>query len=324
MSVHVILGEDRYLIETTTRQLCEQVGFDRDDFGVTYYSLLDYRIQDLIQDANTTSLFASQKTIIATDAYFLTGKRMKQTFEGEHQLAELEQYLQYPNPQTQLVLIVPVEKFDERKKVVKLLKQKATIHLAHPYNDKQIHQWLERELQGRQLEFEATAKQSLLMRCDFQLEMLVHELDKYQLFAKGSRYTLTDVELLTPDNLHSDIFQFIDALLLKKLSAAQQQLAKYLQEGEDVFGVIALVATQLKLILQARALHESGLSQQAIATRLGIHPYRAKIALEKSRQHAPALVMKTLTGLIELDVQIKQGTIEKNLGFELFMIRFCA
>ncbi|MGL4953670.1 MAG: DNA polymerase III subunit delta [Culicoidibacterales bacterium] len=324
MSVHVILGEDRYLIETTIQQLCEKSGMDRDDFGVTHYSLLDTRIQDVIQDANTTSLFASQKIIIATDAYFLTAKRMKQTFDGEHKIAEFERYLQYQNPQAQIILIVPAEKFDERKKVVKLLKQQANIHLAHPYNNKQIHQWLEQELHIRQLDFEATAKQAVLMRCDFQLEMLVHELNKYQLFGKGARYTLADVEVLTPDNLQSDVFQFIDALLLKKLTVAQQQLAKYLQEGEDVFGVMALVSTQLKLMLQAWALHGSGLSQQAIATRLAIHPYRAKIALEKSRQHAPALVMQTLTGLIELDVQIKQGEIEKNLGFELFMIRFCA
>ncbi|MGL4624753.1 MAG: DNA polymerase III subunit delta [Culicoidibacterales bacterium] len=323
MSVHIILGEDRYLTETTITTLCQQAGLARDDFGVMQGSLLEQSLQDIIQDANTTSLFAERKVIIARDAYCFTGKRVKQTFDGEHQLAVLERYLQHPNPETVLIFVVPAEKFDERKKVVKALKQLATVHLAQPLNDKQLHSWLEQQLINRQLQFEAIAKQALLTRCDFQLEMLVHELDKYQLYGKQERYTVGDVEMLTPDNLQSDIFQFIDALLLKKFFLAQKQLDKYLQEGEDVFGVIALVANQLKLLLQVKALHDSGLNPQTIASRLGVHPYRVKLALEKSRQHAPQLVMQTLTALTELDVQVKQGQMDKKLGFELFMIRFC-
>lgn len=323
MSVHVILGEDRYLTETTLTTVCQQAGMTRDDLGVMQCSLLEQSIQDVIQDANTTSLFAEQKVIIARDAYCFTAKRMKQTFEGDHRLVALEQYLEYPNPQTTLIFVVPTEKFDERKKVTKLLKQKATLHLAHPFNDKQLHAWLEQQLVARQLQFEAIAKQTLLNRCDFQLEMLVHELDKYQLFGQKARYTIADVELLTPDNLQSDIFQFIDALLLKKFFLAEKQLVKYLEEGEDVFGVIALVATQLKLLLQVKALFDSGLNQQTIASRLGVHPYRVKLALEKARQHSPQLIMKTVTALTELDVQVKQGKIDKKLGFDLFMIRFC-
>lgn len=323
MSVHIILGEDRYLIESTIQQLCQQVGLQRDDFGVEKYSLLEYRLQDVLQDAQTTSLFAQTKVILALDAYFLTSKRMKQTFEGEHNLQVLDQYLQHPNPLTQLVFIVPNEKFDERKKIVKLLKQKAIIHLAQPFNDKQLMQWLDTQLQGRMMQFDAMSKQELLRRCDFQLEMLANELEKYQLYGKSTGYQLEDVELLTPDNLQSDIFQFIDALLLKKFFLAQQQLGKYLDEGEDVFGVIALVSGQLKLILQAKALQDAGLSPQSIASRLNIHPYRVKLALEKVRKHNPQLIIQTISALLQLDYQIKQGNIDKNIGFDLLIIKFC-
>lgn len=322
MPVHVILGEERYLQETTTLMLCQQFGVE-DELSTVHYSLLEHPIQTLIADANTTSLFSSHKIIIGTHAYFLTGKKMKQTFDGDHQVQVLEQYVEYPNSQTLLILIVPTDKFDERKKVVKLLKQKATIHYAQPLQEKQLVQWVDQQCQVRAIQFEASAKQALIQRCDAQLEMLANELDKYATYGKQGRYDYDDVMLLTPDNLKSDVFLFIDALLMKRFFVAEQQYKKYLAEGEDVFGMIALISGQLKLILQAQLLLDSGLSQQAIATRLSIHPYRVKIALQKSRQYHSSLVQQTLLSLLALDVDIKQGKMDKNYGFELFMIRFC-
>ncbi|MBC6499777.1 hypothetical protein H7R52_18095 [Weissella confusa] len=69
-----------------------------------------------------------RRVVIIDDAYFLTGENPRTKLE--HHVEDLLAYIEHPEPQTVLVIFAPYEKLDSRKKVVKLLKEKAQQDVA--------------------------------------------------------------------------------------------------------------------------------------------------------------------------------------------------
>ena len=86
--------------------------------------------------------------------------------------------------------------------------------------------------------------------------------------------------------------------------------------------LIALIASQIRLILNAKILKSNNMSEEKIASTLKEHPYRIKLALENSRLITEKEAYKLLNLLFKLDLKIKTGQIDKYRGLESFLLNF--
>ena len=123
--VYVLYGKISYLIEKNINKIIEQYN----DNDVIKYDLEQDSLTKIINDANSVSLFSDKKTIIVYNSYIFTGSTKKNI---EHNIEDLELYLNNINEDTVLVFVVENEKLDERKKITKLVKK---VGIIKEYND---------------------------------------------------------------------------------------------------------------------------------------------------------------------------------------------
>ena len=84
--------------------------------------------------------------------------------------------------------------------------------------------------------------------------------------------------------------------------------------------IIVMLANQFRIIYQAKEMYKKGYTENDIASILGVHPYRIKLALNKAREYSSKSLLIYLKKLSNLDILIKTGDINKEIGLELFII----
>ena len=138
-NIYVIYGTDYDLIKRKIDGLKENI------IDVVKYNLLETNIKELLDDASCISLFGDKKVIIGENATFLTSEAK----DINHDINYLEKYINYPVHDNILILYVISEKLDERKKIVKLLKEKCNIVNVLPVDDKNINNFVLNEFKIR-------------------------------------------------------------------------------------------------------------------------------------------------------------------------------
>ena len=81
-----------------------------------------------------------------------------------------------------------------------------------------------------------------------------------------------------------------------------------------------MIANQFRLLLQTKIMISNNINEGDIAKYLKVHPYRIKLAHQKSNRLSIDILKKYLSDLGELDYKIKSGITNKNSALELFFI----
>ncbi len=310
---YVFYGTEDFLIKKEINKLKEKYSID--DISVNTYDLENTNIEEIIDDASTVSLFSENKMILCENAYIFTGTTNKKL--PEQNMKVLEEYLENENENTILVFVINKEKLDERKKVVKSLKQKKQIQEFNKLNN--IDEFITKEFSP----YKISKKDITLLkdRVGDNLNLLHQEINKIKLYKDDDlEITEKDIYDLTTKNIDTDIFNLIENIVMKNKAPALESYKEMVKLGEEPIKIIIMLANQFRLIYQARNLYKKGYSEKDISSMLGIHPYRIKLALTKGSKFQDDTLLLYLEKLSELDISIKSGNIDKDLGLELFIL----
>ena len=227
-----------------------------------------------------------------------------------------------PLESTVLVFFAPYEKLDETEKVTKQLKKTATIINVQQLNEKEVRQYLMNTLENSSIKMERNAIDLFLRLTDLDLSKMMRELQKLILYGQNQQQiTVREVEQLVPKTLEHNIFDMTQYILKGKTEQALRLYEDLVMQGEETIKINAILLSQLRLFLQAKFLVKIGYQQANIAETLKIHPYRVKLAMQEVRKFDEQLLVQLFDQLVEMDYQIKTGQIEKELSFQLFVLR---
>ena len=95
------------------------------DIDVIKYDLENTRLEDIIEDALSISLFSNKKLIIVDNAYIFTGTTNKKLIEQNIDI--LKEYINNGYFNNIIIFTILKEKLDERKNIVKLIKEKGIV-----------------------------------------------------------------------------------------------------------------------------------------------------------------------------------------------------
>lgn len=153
----------------------------------------------------------------------------------------------------------------------------------------------------------------------YELHQEIEKLKQY----KDTDKTITkdDIINVTVKNVDVDIFNLIDNIISKRKDLALESYNEMLKDGEEPIKIIIMLANQFRIMYQARNLYKKGYSEKDIATLLKVHPYRIKLALNKSSKFSDDVILKYLEMLADLDINIKTGKISKEMCLELFILK---
>lgn len=309
--IYLLYGTENYLIKKEINKILETNSIE--EINISEYNLEIDSFKDIIEDANTISLFADKKVIIVNNSYIFTGKSIKSDNDPELFL----DYFKNINPDSILIFTIETEKLDERKKLVKEIKKIGTVKDFNKTND--LTNVIKEMFGVYNVSFQDI--RFMIDRCGNNLDILNQEINKIKIYKNEDKnVTLEDIINLTTKNIDIDIFNFVDTIVNKNKEKALETYKEMLVNGEEPIKILVILANQFRIIYQAKELYQKGYNGSDIATMIGIHPYRIKLALEKARNYDSKILLKYLEQLADLDYDIKVGNIDSSLGLELFIL----
>ena len=308
--IYVLYGKIDYLIEKNLKNIINDSHIE----DIIKYDLETDSLTKILNDANSISIFSEKKIIIVYNSYIFTGSTKK----GIEQNVELlEAYLNNINEDTTIIFIVNNEKLDERKKITKLIKK---VGLVKEYNDVDTISVVKNLFDDYTISNDLI--KYLIERVGDNLPLLHTEIEKIKIY-KNSDKTITkeDINNLTVKSLEVNNFKLIDAIITKNKTLAYELYNERIKLNEEPIAIIIAIANQIRIMYQVKQLYLNGYTENNIAKLLNIHPYRVKLAAQNSRKYDEHILIDYLKQLSDLDINIKNGNIDKNLGLELFILK---
>ena len=316
-NITLIYGLESFLIDEEIKKLSHH--FLETDGPINQYNLTETSITDLLMDASTVSLLEPKKVIIGYEALFMTGSTRKVNIN--HDLDALAQYIDNPNPNTLIILVVASEHLDERKKIVKIFKNKRLTLEKNKLNDYDLKTYIKNIFLAEHFKIDNHVIQLLLNRVGDNLYILNSECDKLLLYKWDEKQIdEEDVLNITTKGLDNDIFCLVDAIVKNDIKQSLEIYHSLLKLGEEPIKIIVLLANQFRLMYQTKRLYQMGYSEHDTALKLSVHPYRIKLAAKQSYQYSQEALLNLLSSLGELDMLIKTGKVDKNIGLEMFIL----
>ena len=148
------------------------------------------------------------------------------------------------------------------------------------------------------------------------------ELQKLYLYALETKtITRGAVQELVPKSLEHNVFDLTNEVLSGNSEKAVQLYEDLLLQGEETIKLNAILLNQIRLFLQTKILAKMGYQQANIADTLKVHPYRVKLALQQVRRFELSRLERLYDELVENDYEVKTGQAEKELNFQLFILK---
>ncbi|MGH7409592.1 MAG: DNA polymerase III subunit delta, partial [Candidatus Methylomirabilis sp.] len=261
-AVYCLYGEDDYRREQTLKQLLDALLPE----GARVLNLDQIRPGE----AETGSILGSAKT-----PPFLSARRVV-LVRGTDALSRSQQeellaYLDDPSPTTCLVL--NGTRLDLRTRLAAALQKKGMLLRFDRLGGDSVKESLQGAARSRGKQISQEAIELLLALAGDDLRQSISGVEKATLFV-GEREEIgpQDIEALVGETRARSIFQLTDAVGARDLEVALRCLISLLENGEEPLPILGMLARQIRLLFQAKALHERGATSSEMARTLGLPP----------------------------------------------------
>ncbi|MEF2247284.1 MULTISPECIES: DNA polymerase III subunit delta [unclassified Paenibacillus] len=320
--IYVLVGQDRYRMAQFVDYISNAMfQTEEREMGIVKFDTAETPLEDIVLEAESLPFLLERKLIVVRDAVVLTGGSGKEGSKIEHRPDSMLRYLEQPLESSVIVFVVQAEKLDERRKLVKLLKERQSVIPFYELDGAQMKQWIIKRAQEQGRSMTEQAAELLQARVGNNMQQLSQEVDKLCLHA-GSEGAIDEetVGMLTSVTIEEDVFALVDAIAELRIENALRLYRNLLVRREEPIKIVALIVRQIRMMLQIKELEKHHYSPQQMAGQIGQHPYAVKLASEKGRKFTIDRLAGILASLAELDYKMKTGLIDKALGVELFLL----
>ena len=313
-NIYLIYGTEEYLIKKELSKIIDKSNINIDN--IIRYNLNEENISKVIDEASTISMFEDIKFIICENCSFLTGSNKK---EIDHDIDSLVKYINNPFSDVYLVFIVNEEKLDDRKKVVKELKKLSNVIECKKLESHDLNNYIYKYFKDNGYNIEMNLVRLIIDKVKYDLANIINECDKLMLYKDTDKnITKEDIDNIIIETMEDNIFELTNSIMQKDVKKSIKIYKDLLLKGEEPIKLIVMIANQFRLILQVKLMVKNGYNQIDMANVIKEHPYRVKLAL--SSNYTEKELIDNIKKLYKLDYDIKTGNVDKNFGFELFLL----
>jgi DNA polymerase-3 subunit delta len=333
-SVYLFLGQEGY-----QRRLCKDAllqralpGESRAE-GVTQTDLEDCTLADIIDDARSLSLFASERVIWVGSAELALPRRLaaasSEDDSGKPPQSALARYLKAPTPGT--VIVFECSRYDfngddkpkmERvEKFFSAIREVVEFRQFTPEASRFLAQQLAKQFQLRIAGAELAA---LLDSVAGDANQLASEIEKLSLYAGSQRaVTLGDVRALVPNSSQSTIFALVNALGKRDRAAALKSLDILVREGEYLPLALTFLSNLFRLALAAKESRITSAQQaQTFFQQLGVRIWRerAEQVVTTAGAFSQEHLRQAILAIYETDKKFREGYKDDHLIMETLIL----
>lgn len=304
-NVYLITGSNDSVINNTVSDILKQVNCD--DNNKIIYNLKENTISDVIEEANTVSLFRSNKVILVYSSSI-------DKLDDE----ELIMYLNNYNKDVYLIFIV--EKSDARKKIVKLINEKG-ISIDSDNVDKSYNKnYVVSYLKDNGYKMNSNVIECFLSRVSDNIDDIRNELDKLFIYKLDDKnISLDDVKLITYDNTDNIIYEFTNALLEKDENKAVSMYHSFIDSNMAIDYILASIYNSYRTLYQIKELNKNN-SIRDISKTIGKKEYYVEKMLYRSMNYNDNELLDIIHTLAMIDKNYKSGLCNPVMEVELFIL----
>ncbi|MDF2607120.1 MAG: putative polymerase delta subunit [Bacillales bacterium] len=321
-NIILLYGLENYIINERINFYTNKFLSDEDkEFNLITYDMQETSIEVAIEDAETMPFFGDYKVIILRNSKFLTGEKHK----IEQNLDLLISYIENPSPYTILIIETPNEKLDERKKVVKRIKELAKVHECNQLSIHELEKWILSECQRNGVNISTDTINNIIDRVGQNITMIRNELQKCFLFLHNDKEKeITDklINELMSRSLEDNVFVLTDYITAYKVTDALQALSDLRKQNIEAQIIVGVLASHLRLLLQVKTLMEKGYAQNQLMNMLNLKPFRLKKAMQIVQTKKLDELKLWLMKLSEVDMGVKRGPSSPYSYLELYILSF--
>jgi DNA polymerase-3 subunit delta len=186
---------------------------------------------------------------------------------------------------------------------------RATVETFELLTDGQRRKWISDEVKRRSGRIEPAAIEALARRSSSDLWRVHHSLDQLLAYAGNRAVTELDVATLVSAPEVTDMFALTDAVGHQQPGVALRLLEREIGAGTHPLAIVSLLANHVATLRSVQRV-SGQVAPAGIASRLGIHPYVVKKALEQSRRFSPERLSAWHHRLVQIDMTLKQSPLD--------------
>ena len=280
--------------------------------NVIVFDATDDEQQDVFNEMDTISIFDDDKMIVIENATFLSSKDTTKY--------DIKGFIDRSTNDESVILVFccPSDKLDTRKKAVKALISKSTVYPCIALDEKSLPGYINEELKKLNLKMDRDAIKWFSARAGFDALRIEQELIKFKTF--NDHITLKDVQDLMVCEPLNDVFKMVDALFERNALRLLAYYRNFRKLNMEPVAINGLLSGQIRFLFQVRVLMDQGNSKEEIAKRLKAHPYRVQINMQRAYNFTSDELLEELSILAKLDQDMKMGLVDKDEGFEQFIL----
>ena len=270
--------------------------------NVVYINYDDSNIDNVLDECAYFSLLNDEKIVIVKN------------FKLNAASKPLEKYLENPNLNTKLILVV--DGIDKRNSIYKKIKEKGTIIEIAELKPNELTTKINNYCKNKGISIDYVSVNKLIEYNLNNYDLILNEIDKLGIIA--NKITESILEEYSSKLNGEDTFGLCDAITSKNYKSIEELLEKFMIEKMEVIPLVALLAGQYRIIYATKELN---MSNDLIATKLNIHPYRVKLARDKAHLYTKDEIKDILLWLCELDKNLKSLNVNQYTLLKEFLIR---
>lgn len=316
-------GKEQYLIRWAINSLVElYVNKGTKDLDFSKLDAKQVTLDDIVKQCETLPFLSRKRILLIEEFPPLVGEKGKGFPEEEED--QLTDYLL--NLPDTCLLIFTGRKADKRRKLYKTINECGACYEFDSLDEAQLKKFIEKRLRkaGKWAKPERIREWILMTgyydkESGYTLDHLQQDIERVIALSDGEEISRKDLADGVAGNTETYVFHMIDALSAKKKEEAFSLLHNLLYSGESMQKILALVCSQLELMLMVKELKEEGVALQTMQERLGIHEFRIKKAINFATSFTVKQLQRSLLAAYQVDHSMKSGLMDAKLAMELLI-----
>lgn len=318
-----LFGKEGYLIQWAVSAIVEkyispavkELDFSKIDGG-------SFAVETLISQCETLPMLSEKRIVLVEDFPVLAGNKARGFSEEDE--AELTEYLKtFPES---CLLIFTGETADKRRKLYKTIGSTGACYEFSALDEKSLKSFIDKRLK-RSGKF---AKPSIISKwialsgyydkeTDYTIYNLENDIRKVIAFSDGEEIVWNDIAETSSGNIETYVFSMIDALSENRKGEAFRLLHNLLFSGEKEYKLLALICSQLEVILMTKELADEGRSFEEMKGLIDVHEFRIRRAIPLAGRYSQEQLKRVLSRAYEIDRNIKRGILDARLALEMLI-----
>lgn len=323
----LLCGEEQYLVHWATDLLVGRY-VNKATVSLDYTRLEPegLTVDKIKESCETLSMLSEKRVVLIPEFPPALGQKLKGFSENDEK--ELLEYFK-DIPDTCLLIITapaPDPKNKRKSKLQTAAGKLGAVYDFGPLSGAQLRSFIMKRFKASGKLCRGSVVDMLIQdsgygnkEIDYNLYNLENDIKKIIAHSDGDEIVSSDVALTISTNLETNVFAMLDAISRNRKDEAYRLLHNLLVSGEGVYRLLALIISQLELILEVKEMRDEGMGLSQIQKALGVHEFRVKKALGVTEKYSVSGLKKILSKAYEIDGNIKTGLLDQTLALELFI-----